>query len=77
MTGWLWSGSWPQAGVIAVDDARHLWVGEPYVRIVLNEIVRQVNPAALVGPSMTLPADPGAVPALTAPAGRAGETMGS
>jgi hypothetical protein len=31
-----------------VQGARHLWVGEPYVRIVLNEIVRRVNPAATV-----------------------------
>jgi hypothetical protein len=31
-----------------VDRARHLWVGEPYVRIVMNEIVRRVNPAAPV-----------------------------
>jgi uncharacterized protein len=36
----------PQAEVIAVDRAKHLWVGEPYVRIVLNEIVRAVNPGA-------------------------------
>jgi len=36
----------PQAEVIGVEGARHLWVGEPYVRIVLNEIVRRVNPAA-------------------------------
>ncbi len=36
----------PQAEVVAVDGAKHLWVGEPYVRIVLNEIVRRVNPAA-------------------------------
>jgi len=36
----------PQADVIAVDRAKHLWVGEPYVRIVLNEIVRRVNPGA-------------------------------
>ncbi len=36
----------PQARVIAVDGARHLWVGEKYVRIVLDEIVRQLNPAA-------------------------------
>ncbi len=45
----------PSAEVIAVDGAKHLWVGEPYVRIVLNEIVRRVNPAALVAPAMTLP----------------------
>lgn len=36
----------PQAEVIGVDDAKHLWVGEPYVRIVLNEIVKRVAPAA-------------------------------
>jgi pimeloyl-ACP methyl ester carboxylesterase len=36
----------PQATVIAVDSAKHLWVGETYVRIVLNEIVRVLNPAA-------------------------------
>ena len=45
----------PSADVIAVDRAKHLWVGEPYVRIVMNEIVRRVNPAALVPPTMTLP----------------------
>ena len=37
----------PKAEVIGVDGAKHLWVGENYVRIVLNEIVRAVNPAAL------------------------------
>jgi alpha/beta superfamily hydrolase len=36
-----------QAQVIGVDGAKHLWVGENYVRIVLNEIVAAVNPAAL------------------------------
>ncbi|MEV4563051.1 alpha/beta fold hydrolase [Nonomuraea sp. NPDC049419] len=36
----------PQAEVIGVDGAKHLWVGEPYVRIVLDEIVMRVNPAA-------------------------------
>jgi alpha/beta superfamily hydrolase len=36
----------PQAEVIPVERAKHLWVGEPYVRIVLNEIVRRINPAA-------------------------------
>jgi uncharacterized protein len=35
----------PQAEVIGVPGAKHLWVGERYVRIVLNEIVRRVNPA--------------------------------
>ena len=52
-----WAASTRRAAreVIAVDGAKHLWVGEPYVRIVLNEIVRRVNPAALVPPAMTLP----------------------
>jgi len=36
----------PQAEVIAGDRAKHLWVGEPAVRTVLDEIVRRVNPAA-------------------------------
>jgi alpha/beta superfamily hydrolase len=36
----------PQAEVVAVDRAKHLWVGERYVRIVLDEIVRRVNPGA-------------------------------
>ena len=41
----------PQADLIAVDRAKHLWVGEPYVRIVLTEIVRRVNLAALPLPT--------------------------
>ena len=36
----------PQCEVIGVDGAKHLWVGENYVRIVLNTIVRITNPAA-------------------------------
>ena len=36
----------PQAEVIPVPNAKHLWVGEPYVRTVLNEIVRHVAPDA-------------------------------
>ena len=42
----------PKADVIGVDGAKHLWVGETYVRIVLNEIVRVVNPAALTGSAL-------------------------
>jgi alpha/beta superfamily hydrolase len=34
----------PQAEVVAVDNAKHLWVG--YADRVLDEIVRHVNPAA-------------------------------
>ncbi|TDE27430.1 alpha/beta hydrolase [Nonomuraea mesophila] len=36
----------PQAEVVGVDGAKHLWVGEPYVRVALNEIVKRVHPAA-------------------------------
>ena len=37
----------PQADVIGVDGAKHLWVGEKYVRRVLDEIVRIVAPSKL------------------------------
>jgi alpha/beta superfamily hydrolase len=37
----------PKANVIAVPGAKHLWVGENYVRIVMNEVVRAVHPTAL------------------------------
>ncbi|MFI6319884.1 alpha/beta hydrolase [Nonomuraea sp. NPDC050556] len=36
----------PQAEVMGVEGAKHLWVGEPYVRIALDEIVKRVNPTA-------------------------------
>jgi alpha/beta superfamily hydrolase len=36
----------PEAQVIAVDGAKHLWVGEPQVRRVLDEVVRVVNPGS-------------------------------
>lgn len=36
----------PHAEVVGVDGASHLWVGERFVRIVLNEIVHRVAPAA-------------------------------
>ena len=34
----------PQAEVVGVDGAKHLWVGEPAVRRVLDEIVERVAP---------------------------------
>ncbi len=37
----------PQAEVVGVEGAKHLWVGEPYVRRAHEEIVRRTNPAAL------------------------------
>jgi uncharacterized protein len=36
----------PQAEVVVAEGGKHLWVGERYVRIALNEIVRRVSPAA-------------------------------
>ncbi|MBX0298638.1 alpha/beta hydrolase [Cryobacterium sp. 1639] len=36
----------PEAKLIAVDGAKHLWVGENQTRRVLNEIVAVVNPSA-------------------------------
>ena len=36
----------PQAEVVGVDGAKHLWVGEPSVRRVLDEMVKHVAPAA-------------------------------
>ena len=35
----------PHATVIGVDGAKHLWVGEQSVRIVLNKVVEYVSPA--------------------------------
>jgi len=37
----------PQAEVVAVEGAKHLWVGEPYVRRVHEEIVARLNRGAL------------------------------
>jgi len=34
----------PQAEVVAVEGGKHLWVGEPYVRRALDEIVARVAP---------------------------------
>ncbi len=45
----------PQAEVIGIDGARHLWVGEAAVRRVLDEIVRRVAPEAYPLPT-TYPA---------------------
>ena len=35
----------PQAEVVGVDGAKHLWVGETSVSIVLGEIMARVAPA--------------------------------
>jgi alpha/beta superfamily hydrolase len=36
----------PQARVVGVEGAKHLWVGEKYVRRVLDEIVATVRPGS-------------------------------
>ena len=36
----------PQAEVVAVDDAKHLWVGERHVKTVLDLITERVRPQA-------------------------------
>jgi hypothetical protein len=36
----------PQARVVGVEGAKHLWVGERYVRRVLDEVVTAVHPGA-------------------------------
>jgi alpha/beta superfamily hydrolase len=36
----------PQARVVGVEGAKHLWVGESYVRRVLDEVVAAVRPGA-------------------------------
>ncbi|CAB4333795.1 unannotated protein [freshwater metagenome] len=41
----------PQIEIIAVDGAKHLWVGEPYVHRVLSEITRIVAPSRLPLPT--------------------------
>jgi alpha/beta superfamily hydrolase len=40
-----------QLELIAVPEAKHLWVGEPFVHLVLSEIVRIINPARLPLPT--------------------------
>jgi hypothetical protein len=41
----------PDAEVVAVEGAKHLWVGETHTFRVLSEIVRRVNPVALPLPT--------------------------
>ena len=47
----------PQARVVGVEGAKHLWVGETYVRRVLDEIVATVIPGSAPLPT-TWDADP-------------------
>lgn len=41
----------PHLNLIAVDGAKHLWVGEPYVHLVLTEIVKIIAPQRLPLPT--------------------------
>jgi alpha/beta superfamily hydrolase len=41
----------PQINLIAVDGAKHLWVGEPSVHLVLSEITKIVAPERLPLPT--------------------------
>ncbi|MDP3972216.1 MAG: alpha/beta fold hydrolase [Candidatus Nanopelagicales bacterium] len=45
----------PRAELVAVPRARHLWVGEPFVRVVLDTIVRAASPGQLDGEAGGLP----------------------
>jgi alpha/beta superfamily hydrolase len=46
----------PEAQVIGVKGAKHLWVGEPSVRLVLDEIVKRIAPDAYPLPTEWPPA---------------------
>jgi alpha/beta superfamily hydrolase len=52
----------PQAEVVGVDGAKHLWVGEPAVRRVLDEVVARVNPSRAPLPTTWPVHDPAAEP---------------
>ena len=41
----------PDVDLVAVEDAKHLWVGETHTYRVLTEIVQRVNPSALPLPT--------------------------
>jgi len=50
----------PHAEVIPVEGAKHLWIGEPAVRRVLDEVVRHVAPDAFPLPTSWEPSRDGA-----------------
>ncbi len=45
------SPSVPEAELVAVEEGKHLWVGEKQTYRVLTEIVQRLNPAALPLPT--------------------------
>ena len=46
----------PEIDLVAVEDGKHLWVGESQTRRVLTEVVRRLNPSALHLPGTWPPA---------------------
>ena len=44
-------GAVPHAELVAVADAKHLWVGENHTARALNEITARLNPAAVPLPT--------------------------
>jgi alpha/beta superfamily hydrolase len=46
----------PEIDLVAVEDGKHLWVGESQTRRVLTEVVRRLNPSALPLPATWPPA---------------------
>ncbi len=36
--------NFPRLNLIPVDGAKHLWVGEPFVHLILSEITKQIAP---------------------------------
>lgn len=43
--------SFPRLTLVPVAGAKHLWVGEPYVHLVLSEITKQIAPSKLPLPT--------------------------
>lgn len=39
--------NFPRLNLVPVDGAKHLWVGEPFVHLILSEIARIIAPQAL------------------------------
>jgi hypothetical protein len=43
--------SFPRLNLIPIDGAKHLWVGEPFVHLILSEITSRIAPEALPLPT--------------------------
>jgi hypothetical protein len=51
----------PTLEFVAVEQGKHLWVGENQTRRVLTEIVERLNPSALPFPDTWETTEPGSV----------------